>query len=157
MSGLTPPMPADPTAAQTTTAETTTVPYLSDRVRLDLGLLALRVVFGTYMIVGHGWSKLIRYTDIGPVFADPIGVGSWVTLTFAVFAEVFCSAAIVLGAFTKFAAIAPFLTMVLWRDFVNFDDPWAKEELEVLYGTVYVVFMLLGGGRFALTRRWKGS
>ena len=42
----------------------------------SVGLLLHRVVFGGFMLVGHGWGKLMSFNEKAAGFPDPLGIGS---------------------------------------------------------------------------------
>jgi uncharacterized membrane protein YphA (DoxX/SURF4 family) len=77
----------------------------------DLGLFFLRIMVGSFMLFGHGWGKLIGYSEKASQFADPIGLGPATSLGAAIFAEVFCSLLIILGIGTRIAAVPLVFTM----------------------------------------------
>lgn len=122
----------------------------------DLGLLLLRVCAGATMLGAHGWKKLSRFAELSETFPDPLGVGSTTSLALAVFAEVGCSALIVLGLFTRLAAIPSAFTMVVAAFVIHADDPWNKKELALAYLVVFVTLALTGAGRFSLDARLPG-
>ena len=62
-----------------------------------LGLVVLRVTAGLTMLLGHGWGKLTGFSEMAATFPDPIGLGSRISLGLTVFAEVFCSIALIVG------------------------------------------------------------
>lgn len=123
----------------------------------DLGLLLLRVCAGVTMIGAHGWPKLLRFSELSGSFPDPIGVGSTVSLTLALFAEVVCSAAIVVGLFTRLAAIPAAFTMIVAAFVIHADDPWNKKELALAYLVVFATLALTGAGRHSLDARLPGK
>ena len=112
----------------------------------DLGLFALRVTGGGLMMV-HGIAKL-GFTP--SEFPDPLGVGATISHALAVFAEVGCAAALVLGAFTRFALVPLITTMLVAALMVHGADPWHKKELSVIYLCIYVGLMLTGPGRLSV-------
>jgi putative oxidoreductase len=120
----------------------------------DLGLLFLRVMIGSFMLFGHGWGKLIGYSEKAAQFADPIGLGSATSLGAAIFAEVFCSLLIILGIGTRLAAIPIIFTMLVAVTFVHTNDPWGKKEFALLYAIPLITLILTGGGRFVLGKRF---
>jgi len=119
---------------------------------ISLGLLVLRVGVGAFMLVGHGWGKLLGFTELSGSFPDPIGVGSTLSLTLAILAEVLCSLLLIVGLGTRFAAVPLLITMLIAAFVVHADDPWAKQEFALLYAIPYITLLLTGGGRFALDR-----
>jgi putative oxidoreductase len=117
---------------------------------LDIGLLILRVSFGGMMLVAHGWGKLVGFAELSQKFPDPIGVGSTLSLSLAVGAEVFCALAIVLGLFTRLAAIPLIVTMLVAAFVIHADDPWAKKEFALLYLLPFLSLVFTGAGKYSL-------
>jgi putative oxidoreductase len=123
----------------------------------SLGLLLLRIAAGGMMLVGHGWAKLVGFADIAPKFPDPLGLGSSTfSLGLAVFAEVFCAAAVIAGFATRLAAIPLVVTMLVAAFVVHADDPWAKKELALLYVVPFLTLVFTGPGKFSFDAgtRW---
>ncbi len=118
----------------------------------DLSLLALRVGAGGMFFFLHGWSKLVRFSVLSATFPDPLGIGSSASLALAVFAEFFCSLAVMLGLFTRWAAIPPIITMFVAAFVVHAGDPWSKKELALLYLISFLPLFFTGGGRYSLER-----
>lgn len=116
----------------------------------DLGLLALRVSVGLLMLIGHGLGKMGKLGDDPVQFADPLGMGVMTSLVLAVFAEVFCSAALVVGLLTRAAAVPLIVTMLVAAFIVHADDPWSRKEFAIMYLIPYVTLLLTGPGKFSL-------
>ena len=66
--------------------------------RASLFLLALRVLFGV-LLLSHGIAKVDDFAALSEVFPDPLGLGSRISLTLAIFGELFCSVGFIVGAF----------------------------------------------------------
>lgn len=115
-----------------------------------LGLLVLRVGAGLLMMLGHGWGKLSSYGTMVDQWADPIGLGSGLSLTLAVFAEFFCSLALVLGLLTRAVVIPLIVTMLVAVLIVHADDPFKKQEMGLLYLVPFLTLLLTGPGRNSL-------
>ena len=118
----------------------------------DLGLLLLRLSFGGLMLT-HGIPKLLGFAEKADGFPDPIGLGSAVALSLAVFAEVVCAAMVVLGAFTRLAVVPLIVTMAVAAFIIHADDPLGRKELALLYLGAYLAIGLLGAGRFSVDAR----
>jgi putative oxidoreductase len=116
----------------------------------DLGLLFLRVTVAGVMLVSHGWGKLMSFGEKYAMFPDPLGVSSPVSMALAVGAEVFCSAAIILGLGTRLAAIPLAFTMVIAMFVIHADDPWQKKEFAFMYLLPFLTLVCTGAGRFSL-------
>lgn len=115
-----------------------------------LGLLVLRVGTGAMMAYGHGYSKLMGYSQMADKFPDPIGLGSNVSLIMAIFAELVCSLLLIVGAFTRLAAIPLLITMLVAAFIIHGADPWAKKEFALLYAVPFLTLMLTGAGPWSV-------
>lgn len=130
--------------------------FMNDQRRelfTDIGLLILRLGFGFFMLAGHGWGKLSNFAERADSFADPIGLGSTVSLALAVFAEFFCSIAIMVGFLTRLALTQLIITMLVAAFIVHLDDPLfgrPGKELALVYLTAYLTLFLAGAGRFSV-------
>src|SRR4051812_49087990 len=71
----------------------------------DFALLILRLWYGASLFWLYGWQKLTGFSAMMDKFPDPLGMGSKVSLTLAVFGEVVCTLLLVLGLFTRVAAV----------------------------------------------------
>jgi putative oxidoreductase len=119
--------------------------------RLDLALLILRVTFGAFMIINHGWGKLMKFFADAPLkFGDPLGVGVTTSLSLAVFAEVFCAALLVIGLFTRWATIPLIITMAVAAFVVHAGDSFKEIEKALLFLLAYVSILLAGPGTYSL-------
>jgi putative oxidoreductase len=116
----------------------------------DVGLLLMRLLIGVMMLAGHGWGKIARLGADPVKFADPFGLGATTSLVLAIFAEVVCSALIITGALTRFAAIPLLITMLVAAFIIHSDDPWQKKEFALLYAIPALTLVFTGAGRFSL-------
>ncbi len=122
----------------------------ADEASSNFGLLVFRLGLGLLIAFGHGWGKLMSFTETATQFPDPFGVGGTISLGLTVFAEVFCGVAIALGLLTRLSAI-PLIIMMLVAVFViHGDDPFGKKEFALLYLLPFVTLMFTGPGRFSL-------
>lgn len=124
--------------------------------QVDIGLLMLRVGIGAFMMV-HGIQKIIGFSDAAGGFPDPLGVGNQLSLIMAIGAEAGCSALLVLGLFTRIAAMPLAFTMVIACFVVHGGDPWKVKELAAVYLFVYVIIIVTGPGQLSLDQRLFGK
>ncbi|MBB3205702.1 putative oxidoreductase [Rhodopirellula rubra] len=129
---------------------------LSTPRQLSIGLLALRVAFGCFMMV-HGIQKVMGFSEISAVFPDPIGVGSQLSLIMAIGAEVGCSILLILGLGTRLAVVPLAFTMIVALFVVHGADPWKMKELAALYLAVYAVIFITGPGELSLDQKLFGK
>ena len=102
--------------------------------RASLFLLALRVLFGV-LLLSHGIAKVDDFAALSEVFPDPLGLGSRISLTLAIFGELFCSVGFIVGAFYRLALIPMIFTMCVALFIVHGDDPFAGLRPDVYFGT----------------------
>lgn len=114
-------------------------------------LLILRVLASVFMLYGHGWGKLMNVFSGNFQFLDPIGLGPELSLILAAFAEGICSILIILGFFTRGAALVLTINMAVAILFVHlFNDPFGGFELPLLYMVVFFTIFLLGPGKYSI-------
>jgi putative oxidoreductase len=118
---------------------------------VDVALLFLRIALGVSMMTLHGWDKLTGFRTVVENFPDPLGVGRHLSLLLALFAELACSALLVVGALTRFAAAVLVINMSVALFMVHKGDmsPAGGGEPAALYLYGYITLLLAGGGRFS--------
>ena len=121
----------------------------------SIGLLLLRLVFGLFMLVGHGWGKLLSFSEKASGFPDPLGIGNELSMASAVFCEVVCAGLVALGLATRIAVIPLLFTMFIAAFVIHGDDSLfmgggAAKEPALIYLTAYAALLFTGAGRFSL-------
>jgi putative oxidoreductase len=121
----------------------------------DLGLLVLRVCVSLLMIFPHGLGKLLNFSSSAKNFPDPLGIGSFMSLSGAVFSEVVfsevvCSVMIILGIKTRWFSVPALFTMLVAAFVIHGNDPWMKKEKAILFGVVFLVLTITGGGKYSV-------
>ena len=121
----------------------------------NLALLVMRVMVGLTMGFGHGLPKLMNYEEMLTMFRDPIGVGVTNSLILAIFGELFCSVFLVLGLYTRLAALFTGITMAVAFFIVHAPDPFARKELALIYLVCYVTIFLAGPGKYSVDAKMQ--
>jgi putative oxidoreductase len=106
---------------------------MSNHRSADIGLLILRVGAGVMLLLGHGWGKLMHFSERVGSFADPIHLGPQASFMLVVFAEVFCSALVAVGLMTRLAVIPLVIFFLVAGLIQHADDPWNRKELAFLF------------------------
>lgn len=119
-------------------------------VGASVGLIALRVIAGFNLLYNHGLGKLMSFGEEAATFDNPIGLGPVLSMVLTVFAEFFCSLALILGLTTRLAAIPLVITMIVIVFYVHISDPFADMELGLLYLSSFTMILLVGPGRYSL-------
>ena len=120
----------------------------------SLGLLLTRLGAGGLLLYGHGWAKLVHFGERAPHFADPLHIGSPRSLALAVFAEVVCSACVMLGFATRFACVPILFLLGMAAFVVNGNASFGDRELALIYMVPFVALLAVGPGRFAVDARF---
>ncbi len=126
-------------------------PVKPDGTFISVILLIVRVVFGV-MLMNHGIDKWANYQELSAVFPDPLGIGSPLSLGLAIFGELACSMAFIIGFLYRLAMIPMIFTMCVAFFIVHADDPFAVKELTFVYLVVFVLMYIVGPGKFAVDR-----
>lgn len=116
---------------------------------IDLGLFLIRVCAGCFLLT-HGISKLTNFSEVVTNFADPFGLGSWISLALTIFAEVFCSAFLVLGALTRVALVPLIILMFVIVFDIHGAAPFGRKELPLFYLITFISLFFTGPGRFSI-------
>ena len=126
-------------------------PVKPDGTFISVILLIVRVVFGV-MLMNHGIDKWANYQELSAVFPDPLGIGSPLSPGLAIFGELACSMAFIIGFLYRLAMIPMIFTMCVAFFIVHADDPFAVKELAFVYLVVFVLMYIVGPGKFAVDR-----
>lgn len=117
---------------------------------ISLSLLFLRLIVGGFMLT-HGYGKLMMLIGDAPIrFLDPIGLGAGFSLALVVFAEFLCSICLIFGFATRLAVIPLVITMLVATIVVHGADGFGKQELPLLYASIYVFLAVMGSGKFSV-------
>ena len=127
----------------------------------SLGILALRLMTGLMMLLGHGWVKIQNYPMLKDKFELKVYpfqyFASSMNLILCIAAEAGAAALIIIGLCTRPAAFVLGFTMVVAAFGVHGADPWfmgagvpAAKEPALLYLIPMIAIILTGGGAFSL-------
>lgn len=119
---------------------------------LSIALFVLRVGAGSLMMVQHGLDKLKKYGVKSGKFADPFGIGPTASYSLVVFAEFFCAAFIILGLFTRLAAIPLVIAMGVALFVAHKGQFFGEGENAGIYLICFLTILLAGPGRASLDR-----
>ena len=108
-------------------------------------LLLLRLGLGILMM-NHGYDKLMHFSTMQNKFMNFMGIGTSASLALLVFAEFFCSLFLVMGLFTRFAAIPLIIATSVMVFKAHNGDVFGDGETAALYLTGYLVLLLVGPG-----------
>ncbi len=121
----------------------------SNSVVKDIALLVVRVFIG-FAMLSHGFPKLQMLLEGKNDFFDFLGLGSQISLGLTVFAEFVCSILLILGLFSRIALGFLVFTMIIAGFVVHGADPFAKQEMSLIYLSVYLLLMVFGAGKVSV-------
>ncbi|BAV04608.1 DoxX family protein [Filimonas lacunae] len=121
----------------------------------NFSMLLLRIAFGGLLLLNHGMDKLMNFPVRAAHFINFMGIGSKASLILVIFAEVFCSLFIVLGLFTRFAAIPLIITMLV-AIFKAHAGNFQQAESAVMYCTAFFVLLFCGPGKVSVDGMMRG-
>jgi putative oxidoreductase len=119
----------------------------------DFGLLVLRGFAGLSLALAHGMAKL---PPSAPFMqgVEALGLPGWAAWLSG-FAETFGGLALAAGLATRLSALTIAINLSVAGFLRHAQDPYQIKELALLFLSVAVMFVFVGGGRFALDRLIK--
>ena len=121
----------------------------------NFATLILRIGAGSLMIINHGLMKMNHFGQMSSGFINPFHIGSSATLSLVIFAEVFCSALIILGLFTRLACIPLIFEMsftFINVHHMNYAAGQGGGELDLLFLTCFLTLLLTGPGKVSMDK-----
>ncbi len=115
----------------------------------NAAMLLVRLVFGVLMM-NHGYSKLVNFGTLQHKFMNWLGMGSTMTLALVVFAEFFCALFIIIGLFTRLAAIPLIVVMCVALFKAHNGEVFGDGETATLYLAAYLVLFFVGPGKISV-------
>ena len=115
----------------------------------NLAMLILRLGVGILM-ASHGYDKLIHFGTMENRFMNFLGLGPTISLSLVVFAEFFCSIFLILGLFTRFAAIPIIVVMCVALFKVHDGQLFSEGEKATIYLAGALTILLCGPGRISI-------
>ena len=112
-------------------------------------LLILRISFGL-LLMNHGIQKWSNFQELSTSFPDPLGLGSPLSLGLAIFAELVCSMAFIIGFLYRLAMIPMIFTMGIAFFVIHANDAFAMKELALVYLIVFILMYISGPGKYSV-------
>jgi putative oxidoreductase len=116
----------------------------------NFALLVQRVVTGLLLLIGHGLPKISNFNSLAGSFYDPLRIGHRLSLILVILAELFCSMFIVLGLFTRIAAMVIVINLAVAVFITQHGAPLKSVELGSIFLTSVFTIMILGPGRVSV-------
>ena len=116
-------------------------------------MLFARIFAGISMIMLHGLPKLMLLLGDKEIqFFNFLGIGMKATLILAIIIELICSFLLIIGLFTRGAALVLGAVMFIAAFVVHFPAPVSVRETSLLYLTIFALIFTFGPRYFSVDR-----
>jgi putative oxidoreductase len=116
----------------------------------NVSALALRLTFGLMVCILYGFDKLMHFSNLKIIFPDPLHIGHRWSLVLVIFAETLCGLLLVLGLFTRFAALVLVISFGVAAFLVHKGHVQAHAEQVYLFLAAFFAILLVGPGRISV-------
>jgi putative oxidoreductase len=116
----------------------------------NFALLVQRVATGLLLLIGHGLPKISGFHELAGSFYDPFRIGHRLSLILVILAELFCSMFIILGLFTRIAALIIVINLSVAVFVYHHGMPLKNVELGAIFLTSVFTILILGPGRVSV-------
>jgi len=115
----------------------------------NFGMLILRVATGL-LLASHGYAKLIKFSTLRYKFMDFLHLGSTVSLSLIIFAELICGILLILGLFTRFACIPIIIGMIVVVFVASHGEIFNAGERGMMYLASTLTILFCGPGKISV-------
>ena len=115
----------------------------------NFGMLVLRVAAGL-LLAHHGYQKLIKFNVLRHQFMNFMHLGSTVSLTLIIIAELVCGILLILGLFTRLACIPIIIGMCVVVFMATNMQIFAEGEKGMIYLAVTIAILFCGPGKISV-------
>ena len=116
----------------------------------NLAVFVIRVTFGLLLLLNHGIAKMKNFGTLQERFYDPFHISHQGSLLLVLFAEVFCAAFIIMGLFTRLAAIPIVIELIVAVFLFHKGQPVSNFEPAILFLAAFVAILFMGSGKYSL-------
>lgn len=120
--------------------------------QIDLGLLFLRLSGCLLLLSVHGLPKVFHFTEELARIEDPFGLGAYMSLLPAIFAEVICPLFIIAGVATRLACLPIIGVLLVAMLVVHPDWSLAEGQFGWLLLIIFSTLAMTGPVKMALRR-----
>lgn len=124
----------------------------------NMARLFIRLFTGV-MFMQFGIRQIAHYNELAPSFCPVLGMSGETALLVMILIEIICSTLIILGLFTRFAIIPPFISMVIAEHVIM--QYYSAEGVTQLYSMqagflpimfmgIFIFMMIAGPGKISL-------
>ena len=115
----------------------------------NVGMLVLRIATGL-LLASHGYAKLIKFSTLKYKFMNFMHLGSTVSLSLIIFAELICGILLILGLFTRFACIPIIIGMIVVVFIAAHGEIFNAGERGMMYLAATFTILFCGPGKISV-------
>ncbi|MHA3789430.1 DoxX family protein [Flavobacterium hauense] len=116
----------------------------------NFAILFFRVAVATELIVVHGFKKIGIGVDVVEVIPNPLGLPEALNSFVAIAANVYLPILIVLGFFTRLAAIPALAVTATGYFLMHGHDPLPERDIPFMYSISLLTIVMFGAGRYSI-------
>jgi putative oxidoreductase len=116
----------------------------------NIGIFLLRVTLGILMCIHHGIPKIYHFSEWQNTFFNFMNLGSRWSLVLSILAEAFASAFLVLGLFSRIAAILLLIDLGVAIFVYQIHQPIVRYEDALLFFAGFLLILLVGPGKISV-------
>ena len=115
----------------------------------NFGMLVLRIATGL-LLANHGYTKLMKFSALKYKFMNFMHLGSTISLSLIIFAELICGVLLILGLFTRFACIPIIIGMGVVVFVASNGHIFAEGERGMIFLAATITILLCGPGKISV-------
>ena len=116
----------------------------------NIALFLLRVTLSCLICLDHGIPKIINFSAWRSQFYNLFHIGSSTTLVLSIFAEVFAAMFLVLGLFSRLAALLLVINMLFAAFIYHQGQPIKDYEDAIIFFFGFLTILLVGPGKISV-------
>jgi putative oxidoreductase len=119
-------------------------------VAFNIAIFFLRGSLAVLICLSHGVPKIANFSAWKSQFYDPFHIGGGASLILSIFAEVFAAMFLLLGLFTRLAALVLVVDMIFASFIYHYGHPIEQYEDSVIFLIGFLVILLVGPGKLSV-------
>lgn len=116
----------------------------------NFALLFFRVAVATELIVVHGLKKIGIGVAVAEVIPNPLGFPEALNSFIAIAANVYLPVLVVLGLFTRLAALPALAVTATGYFIMHGHDSLIERDIPFMFSVALLTIVMLGGGKYSL-------
>jgi putative oxidoreductase len=101
------------------------------------------------MCINHGFGKVTNFNELSQTFFDPFHIGHKWSLMLSIFAELFAAMLLVLGLFSRIAALILVINMAVAVYMLRHAGLKQSEDA-IIYLAGFFILLLIGPGKYSV-------